>query len=181
MVNDGRITERVAEVLGELDGLRHGVRDVALRDVRAGIEHELLEDLAVFALVDRLEVGADQLDVVLLENAVLVQVDRGVERGLAAQRRQDRVGLLLGDDGLDDLPGDRLDVRGVREVGVGHDRRRVRVDEDDAHALFAQHPAGLRARVVELGRLADDDRARADDEHRVDVCSLRHCHFPLVE
>ncbi len=46
---------------------------------------------------------------------------------------------------------DRFDVGGVGEVGVGHDRGRVRVDQDDAHALLAQHAAGLRARVVELG------------------------------
>ena len=33
----------------------------------------------------------------------------------------------------------------------------------DAVALLAQHAAGLRARVVELARLADHDRARADE------------------
>ena len=31
-------------------------------------------------------------------------------------------------------------------------------------ALFAQRLAGLRARIVELARLADDDRAGTDDE-----------------
>ena len=71
-------------------------------------------------------------------------------------------------------PRDRLDVGRVGEVGVGHDRGRVRVDEDDAHALLAQHAARLRARVVELGRLADDDRAGADDEDAVDVVALGH-------
>ena len=58
-------------------------------------------------------VGADHLDAVLLQHAVLVQVQRAVERRLAAQRRQERVGPLLGDDLLDDLPGDRLDVGAV--------------------------------------------------------------------
>ena len=127
-------------------------------------QHQLLEDLAVLALVDRLEIRADQLDVVLLEDAVVVQLDGRVERGLAAEGRQDRIRLLLGDDRLDDLPGDRLDVGRVGEVGVGHDRRRVRVDQDDAHALLAKHAAGLGARVVELGGLADDDRPGADNE-----------------
>ena len=47
--------------------------------------HDALELLAVLALLDGLDVGADQLDVVLLEDAVLVQGDRGVQRGLAAQ------------------------------------------------------------------------------------------------
>ena len=171
--------ERVAEVLRERDGLVDGVGDVAAGDVGSGIQHQLLEDLAVLALVDRLEVRADELDAVLLEHAVLVQLDRGVERGLAAERREDRVGLLLGDDRLDHLPGDRLDVGRVGEVGVGHDRGRVGVDQDDAHALLAQHPAGLRARVVELAGLADHDRPGADHEHGVDVGALRHSRGPL--
>ena len=116
-----------------------------------------------------------------VEDPVVVQVDRGVQRRLAAQRRQDRVGPLLGDDRLDDLPRDRLDVGRVGEVGVGHDRRRVRVDQDDAHALLAQHAARLGARVVELARLADDDRAGADDEDALDVVALGHYCVLLAE
>jgi hypothetical protein len=59
-------------------------------------------------------------------------------------------------------------------VGVGHDRRRVRVDEDDADALLAQDSAGLGTRVVELRGLPDDDRPGADDEDAVDVVALGH-------
>ncbi len=166
--------ERVAELLGAREQLVHRVADDGCRDIRPGIEDQLLEDLAVLALVDRLEVRADELDVVLLEDAVVVQVDRGVERRLAAEGREDRVGALLRDDRLDDLPRDGLDVGRIGEVGVGHDRRGVRVDQDDAHALLAQHAARLRSRVVELARLADDDRPGADDEDALDVVALRH-------
>ena len=133
-------------------------------DSRADPLDDLLEALPVLARLDRVDVGADQLDAVLLEHARLVQGDRGVERGLAAEGGEQRVGALLGDDRLDDVGGDRLDVGGVGELGVGHDRRRVAVDEDDPQALRAEHPAGLRAGVVELGGLADDDRPGADDE-----------------
>ena len=101
---------------------------------------------------------------VLLEDPALVQRDRDVERGLPAEGRQHRVRPLLGDDRLDHLGRDRLDVGRVGELGVGHDRRRVGVDQDDPEALLAQHPAGLRAGVVELAGLADDDRAGADDQ-----------------
>ena len=73
-------------------------------------------------------------------------------------------GPLLRDDLLDHLPGDRLDVGGVGHLRVGHDRRRIRVDQHDAIAFLAQRLAGLRAGVVELARLADDDRAGADDQ-----------------
>src|SRR4029079_5629671 len=74
----------------------------------------------------------------------------------------------------DDLRRDRLDISGVGEIGIGHDRRRVRVHQDDPVALFLEPLAGLRAGIVELTGLADDDRARADDQDRFDVGSLRH-------
>src|SRR5256885_5704749 len=43
----------------------------------------------------------------------------------------------------------------IRPLGVGHDRRRVRVHEHDAVALRTQHATGLCAGVVELGGLPD--------------------------
>ena len=68
----------------------------------------------------------------------------------------------------------RLDVGRGGELGVGHDRRRVRVDEHDLVALLEQHLAGLHAGVVELGRLADHDRPRADQQDLLDVVAPRH-------
>jgi hypothetical protein len=121
---------------------------------------------------------ADQLDAVLLEHPVLVQRHRDVQRGLPAQRRQDRVRLLRRDDHLDVLGRKRLDVGGVGELRVGHDRRRVRVDQADPEALLAQHPARLCARVVELAGLADDDRPRADHHDVPDVGAFRHAESP---
>ena len=56
-----------------------------------------------------------------------------------------------------------------REVGVGHDRGRVGVGQDDAVALSGEHAARLRARVVELARLTDHDRAAADQQDRLQV------------
>ena len=100
--------------------------------------------------------------------------DREVQRGLPAERRQDRVGSLALDDGGDHVDVERLDVGPVGEVRVGHDRRRVRVGEDDAVALAAQDAARLRARVVELARLADDDRPGPEHEDRLDVGAARH-------
>jgi hypothetical protein len=76
------------------------------------------------------------------------------------------------------LPGDGLDVGHIGHVRVGHDGRRVAVDQDDAVALLAQRLAGLGAGVVELAGLADDDRAGADDQDALDVGALRHLNVP---
>ena len=92
-----------------------------------------------------------------------MQSHRRVQCGLAAKRRQDRVRLLFDDDGFDYFWGDRLDVGGVGEVRVGHDGRRVRVDQDHSDSLFAQHSAGLGARIVKFAGLADNDGPGSDN------------------
>ena len=105
----------------------------------------------------------------LLERAVLGERQRGVERGLPAHRRQQRVGPLLLDDLGDDFGRDRLDIGRVGQLGIGHDRRRVRIDDDDAIALGLQRLDRLAPGIIELRRLADDDRPGADDEDGGDV------------
>ena len=99
------------------------------------------EELAIFGLVDRICRGADHLDVEFGERAQPAQRQRAVQRGLPAHGRQQReaagndVTFLLDDLG-DDLGRDRLDIGGVRKLRVGHDRRRIGIDQDDAVALF---------------------------------------------
>ena len=111
------------------------------------------------ALLDGLELGADQLDPEALEGAVLGQGDGEVEAGLAAQGGQQGLGALARDDLGQELGGERLDVGAVGHLGVGHDGGGVGVDQDDLEALLAQGLAALGAGVVELAGLADDDRA----------------------
>ncbi len=82
--------------------------------------------------------------------------------------------LLADDDFLDAFRRDRLDVGAVGELRVGHDGGRVGVDEHDAVAFLLERLAGLRAGIIKLARLADDDRAGADDEDAVDVSALGH-------
>ena len=78
------------------------------------------------------------------------------------------------DDLGDHLGRDRLDVGGVRQLRVRHDRGRIGIDQDDAVALGFQGLAGLGAGIVELAGLSDDDGARADDEDGLDIRALRH-------
>ena len=148
--------------------------DHARRNGQPDSRHRCTEERAVLGGADRMQVGADQLDPVLGEDAVLGQLDGEVERGLSAEGWEQRIGLLAADD-LGDRHGvERLEVGRVGPLRVGHDRRRVRVREHDPVALCAQRAAGLDAGVVELTPLADPDRPGADDQDAAKVGSLRH-------
>ena len=177
--------EARADDRGQADVLERGERLAQRLDVmrarrlQADLGHRLAEQFAILGLVDRLGGRADHLDVILLQHAHFLQAERAVERGLPAHGRQQREAAgdriaLLGDDLGDDLRRDRLDIGPVRRLRIGHDRGGVGIDEDDSIALRAQRLARLRARIVELAGLADDDRARADDEDRRDVGAFRH-------
>ena len=61
----------------------------------ADLFDDSLEQLAVLAALDGIDVRADQLDAVLLEDTALVQRDCGIERGLTTQSWQQRVRPLL--------------------------------------------------------------------------------------
>ena len=166
---------RQADVRDHRAGLVHRVCRARPQAVETDAEHRLLEDLAILGGGDRLGVGADHLRLARhADQAALEQLHGDVQAGLAAERRQHGIGLFTVDDRRDDLPGERLDIGGVGEVGVGHDRRRVRVGEDHSVSLVAQHTAGLGSRVVELAGLSDHDRTGADDQDRVDVGALGH-------
>ena len=157
----------VVELLerGDDDALRHG---------QAGCLHRRAEAGTVFCGADRVQVGADQLDAVLGEDAVLGQLDGEIESGLPAEGGKERVRLFAADDLGERRHVERLEVGGVGPFGVGHDRRRVRVREHDAVALGAQRAAGLDAGVVELAALADPDRPGADDQDAMEIRALRH-------
>ena len=74
--------------------LLHPRRDDARRDAQADRGHRLGEELAVLRPADGVVRRADQLDAELFEDAVLMQLRREVERRLASERRQERVGPL---------------------------------------------------------------------------------------
>ena len=148
--------------------------DHALGDGQPGRAHRLAEREPVLGPADGIDIRTDQLDAEPVEHARLVELDRDVQRRLAPECRQQRIWPLPLDDLGHGLRVERLEVGRVRPLGVGHDRRRVRVHEHDPVPLAPQHPAGLRARVVELAALADADRPGADDQDRAKVGARRH-------
>jgi len=160
--------------LQNLPGLTDRGRDTGCRHAETNAIHRIAEQLSILCLVDRLEVRTDESDAVPFEYARLGQIDREVEGGLAPDRGQQRVRALRLDDQFDALDRHRFDVGPIRRLRIGHDRRRVRIHEDDAVALFTQCLASLGSRVVELASLTDHDRSRANHENGMNVVSSRH-------
>ena len=138
------------------------------------LAHRLFEQIAVFRRLNRLHRGANQRHAVALQHAVFGKIQRAVERRLPAHRRQNRVRPLLGDNLLHRLPLNRLDIRRIRHLRVGHNRRRIGIDENDAEALAAQRLARLRAGIIELAGLADDNRASANNQDGFQVGTFGH-------
>ena len=169
-----------ADDRGEADVRLHGdgLLQIAGRRRARAFEpdagHRGAEPLAVLGLVDRLAARPDELDAERLQHPLAREVERAVEAGLAAHRGQQGVGTFLLDDPRDDLPVHRLDVGRIGESGVGHDGGRVGVHQHHPETLLCERLARLRAGVVELAGLPDDDWSRPDDQDRFDVATLRH-------
>ncbi len=177
MVKLGRRTQGRPISSRIVAGLVERVRQGAPGAVQADLAHGDLEQRAVLGHPDRLGRGADEPTPEPVQDPALGQGQPDVQPGLPAEGGQERVGPFDLDDLLDDAGGDRLDVGPVGHLRVGHDGRRVRVDQDDLEPLFPERLARLSARIVELARLADDDRTGAQDQDLLDVGSLRHGRF----
>ena len=169
----------IAKLAGDVDGLVHAVGNLAPGHLDAQIVHEFLEGLAILAALDGVDLHADDLDAVLVQDAGLGELGGEVERRLAAEVGQDGVGTLLLDDCGEALNVEGLDISAIRGARVRHDGRGVGVDEDDLVSQRPQGLAGLRAGVVKLARLTDDDGARTDDHDFMDVCTLGHGNLAL--
>ena len=148
------------------------------REIETDIAHRLLEKIAVFCAFDRLGLRADELNAVALQDTSLVELHRKVERRLSAKRRQNRVWSFAADDFVQVVGRQRLDIRPVGTVGVGHHRRGVGVDKHDFVAERFKRLHCLYARIVELAALADDDWAGADNQYLPQVTSF-HSSLPL--
>jgi hypothetical protein len=136
--------------------------------------HCVAKQLAILGHVDGFARGRDQLDSVFLEHALANQVERAIQCGLPTHRGQQRARPLLGNDFRDRAPVNGLDVDGIGARGIGHDRRGVRVDQDNSVALVLERLARLRSGVIEFARLPDDDGAGTDDQNAFEIVTAWH-------
>ena len=158
----------------ERDRIVPRARDAARRDALPDATHRIREQLPILGEANRAGVRADELHAVLLQHTAVRERQRDIERGLPTHRGQQRVGTLALDHLRHHIGRHRLHVRPIRELGIRHDRGRIRVHEHDRVSLFAQRLRRLRARIVELGSLPDHDRARANEQDLLYVSATRH-------
>ena len=67
------------------------MRNRGARDFEPNFQHRILEQLAILRLFDRFELRPNKFALESIEHARFSQLDRQVQRGLAADRRQQRV------------------------------------------------------------------------------------------
>ena len=173
-VNEGPDDEREAELIAEAQRVLRVIDERGGRDFQADFAASILEPQAVFRDFDGAQRSADHFDFVFFENAAFGEFDGKIERGLAANCRQKRIGFFASEDFLQIFLGQWLDVGAVSQFRIGHDRRRIGIDENDFVALRAQSFAGLSAGIVKFAGLAYDDGAGADNQDFLDVCSFWH-------
>ncbi len=142
------------------------------------------EELAVLGVPDRVDRRSKHAHAVLAQHAGVVEGESAIQRGLAAERKQDRIHLLLHDDALDEFRIDGDEVDTVGEILAGLDSRDVRIDEDRRDTLFAQGLERLRPGVVEFPCLSDLERARSEHQHPArflrQICSVRG-HYRILK
>lgn len=140
------------------------MRNAGTRGVETDFLHCFIEALTIFRFINGIGGSADHGDAEFSQHALAFQLQRTVERGLTAHRRQYRIRALFFYDFAHHFPVDRLDVGGIGHFRVGHNGCRVGVDQDDAVTLFAQRLTRLRTRVVKFTGLANNNRASTKDQ-----------------
>ena len=168
--HDERIADLRSEGKRAFKGFRYHRGDDGLADCLHGV----LEALAILRPVDGVRLRAEKLYAVLLQKPLFGELHGERKPRLPAERGQDAVRLLLFDDAPQRGQRERLDVNMIRHVAVRHDGGGVGIDEDDLHPCIFKHFAGLRAGIIKLRGLADDDGPRADDKRAPDVLIERH-------
>ena len=141
----GTQNNRIFQLFSYLYGFINGISDLASRHLDAKLLHGVLELDTVLTALDRVNLHADDLHVVLLQHACFTQLGAEVQTGLTAEVRQKCVRALFFDDLCEPVNVQRLDVGDVGNIGVRHDRRGVGIHQNDLIAKLTQSLARLGA------------------------------------
>src|SRR4051812_3986351 len=167
-----------ADLPGELQPIFQIVHQRRLGNVEADLLHGVLEEKSVLRLLYGTDLRTNQLHVVLFENPAVGKLDRKIQSSLPAHRRQNGEAGAGRDLALDAenlfqvVASKRFDVSTIREIRIRHDGGRVGIRQHHFIPFGLQRLASLRAGVIKLRRLANDDGARADNQDFGDVSSF---------
>ena len=167
-------------LLGEFLSRIHTFHNGALGNGLMEFFHGFLEQFPVFRLHDAGDLGAQELDIVFLQDAFFIQFDGQVQADLPAQGGQQGIRPFLGDDSFQEFHIQGLHIDPVSNVHIGHDGGRVGVHQHHFQPLFLQGAAGLGTAVVEFRSLTDDDRAGTNDHDFLYIFLLWHNQCPPI-
>ena len=165
---------RQADFLGKCYRIFYAVDYLGGDDRLMDLFHGVLEHLTVFRLVNGGRVGAQQLDVVFVQEAACHQIHGNIQAGLSAQCRQDGVRTFLFDDFLYTGNGHRFNINLICHCLVGHDGCRIGVNQHNLQTFFPQRTACLCACIVKFCCLTDDNRAGAKYHYLMNILTQRH-------
>ena len=171
--------DRIAELISDFETFFYTVRYLASGHFNTEHVHGLLELDAVLAALNCVDLNADDLHIVFVQNAFFIKFGSKIETGLSSEIRKQSVRTFFCNDLLKTFNIERLDIRYISHLRVCHDCGRVGVYKYDLVAEAAQCFTGLCAGVVELARLTDYDRAGTNDQNLVNICPLWH-EFPPI-
>ena len=95
------------------------------------------------------------MNAVFLQNARAIEFYTTVESRLPTKGEKDAIGTLFGDDTLDEIGRNRLEINLVGNTFGGLHGSDIGVDEHCGNSLFAKGFECLRTRIIELARLTD--------------------------
>ena len=135
---------------------------------------QFFEKFPVLRPLDGTAVRTQEFHLALFQYPFLFKLHRKVQAGLSADSRQNRIRPFIPDNLRNVLQRQGLHVYLIRHGSIRHDGGRIGIAQDHLIPFLFQGKAGLCSRVVELSRLADHNRAGADDQHFPDISSFRH-------
>ena len=140
--------------------------------------HGTPEEITVFRTFNGFNIGPKQTDTVFRKPVVFAQLHRQCKTGLSAKSCQQTVRLFLHNDPLQGFRIERFKVNLIRKMFVGHDRCRVGIGKHDIDSFRFQNTARLRAGIIKLCGLADNDRSRTDHKYLFDGIISGHVYCP---
>ena len=123
----------------------HVVRDTTAWHLEPNFQHCHLKFFAIFGSCNCLSVGANQFRFTRYSNYTLFKKSHcQIECSLSSKSWQHCIGFFTFDDRLKNFWRERLNIRAISKIWIGHDRGWIGIRQNDAISLFFQDTTCLR-------------------------------------